>query len=392
MGSIPVLLSLCIVVGSSQVRLAECVVLPVDSSQQSATDPPPEVPKAVQIVAVVGLIVCHETWLTYLESHPKLRGVRQQGGRIQHVSEGLFTPDFSFTNTWNVECTVPPFQGSEADLEEIIRTFNISDITVQATTEKPLEGSFLAALNHDPLHDMDLKNVVLDQESTRILADNADQLARLRLRCTALNDSQLAELNRCRSLHSLEISSDRITDQSLTVLVEGAPRLSFVELSGSGINGRFLSKIGRAVSWLRLDDCAITDEALKSLRQIPDIEVFSIRHAVNVTDAGIKDVSSLKMLTGLDVTGTRISKVGLLLLSKLDSLDTLVLDDCNEIDDDCVETLVAFPSITRLSIQNTSLTEAGVARLREKLPDCKIAVSDEERWVDPFTGTVFDLH
>jgi len=120
--------------------------------------------------------------------------------------------------------------------------------------------------------------------------------------------------------------------------------------------------------------------------------VFSIRHAVNVTDAGIKDVSSLKMLTGLDVTGTKISKVGLLSLSKLESLDTMVLDDCKGINDDCIETLVAFPSITRLSIQNTSLTEAGVMRLREKLPDCKIAVSDEERWVDPFTGTVFNLN
>lgn len=237
MGSIPVLLSLCIVVGSSQFRLAECVVLPVDSFQQSATVPPPEVPEVVQIVAVVGLIVCNDMWLTYLKSHPKLREFRQQGGRIQHVSEGLFTLDFSFTNTWNVECTVPPFQGNEADLEEIIRTFNISDITVQATTENPRQGSFLAALNQDPLHEVNLTNVVLDQEATRTLAGNADQLVALRLHCPALDDSQLAELNRCRSLYSLEIISDRITDQSLTVLVEGAPKLSSMELSGSGING-----------------------------------------------------------------------------------------------------------------------------------------------------------
>ena len=234
-------------------------------------------------------------------------------------------------------------------------------------------------------------NVVLDQEVTQILADNADQLDTLRLRCPALNDSQLAELNRCRSLDVLQISSDKITDQSLTVLVEGTSTLTVMELSGSGINGRFLSKVGKELSWLRLDDCAITDEALKSLRQIPDIEVFSIRHADNVTDAGIRDISSLKMLTGLDVTGTRISKVGLLLLSELETLDTLVLDDCKRVDDECIETLVAFPAIARLSIQNTSLTEAGVTRLREKLPDCKIAVSDEERWVDPFTGTVLDL-
>lgn len=392
MGSIPVLLSLCIVVGSSQFRLAECAMLTAESSQQSATVPPPEVPELVQVVAVVGLIVCNDMWLTYLKSHPKLREFRQQGGRIQHVSEGLFTLDFSFTNSWNVECTVPPFQGSAADLDEIIRTFNISDMTVQASKEKPLQGSFLEALNHDPLHAVNLTNVVLDHEATRILADNADQLAELRLRCPALNDSQLAELNRCPSLHSLEISSDRITDQSLTVLVEGAPRLSSMELSGNEINGRFLSKIGGEMFWLRLDDCAITDEALKSLRQSPEIRVFSIRHAVNVTDAGIKDVSSLKMLTGLDVTGTKISKVGLLSLSKLESLDTMVLDDCKGINDDCIETLVAFPSITRLSIQNTSLTEAGVMRLREKLPDCKISVSVEERWVDPFTGTVFDLN
>jgi len=392
MGSIPVLLSLCIVVGSSQFRLAECAMLTAESSQQSAAVPPPEVPEVVQVVAVVGVIFCNDMWLTYLKSHPKLREFRQQGGRIQHVSEGLFTPDFSFTNSWNVECTVPPFQGSAADLDEIIRTFNISDMTMQASKEKPLQGSFLAALNHDPLHAVNLTNVVLDKEATRILADNADQLAELRLRCPALDDSQLAELNRCRSLHSLEIMSDRITDQSLTVLVEGAPRLCSMELSSSGINGRFLSKLAGEMFWLRLDDCAITDEALKSLPQIPNIEVFSIRHAVNVTDAGIKDVSSLKMLTGLDVTGTKISKVGLLSLSKLESLDTMVLDDCKGINDDCIETLVAFPSITRLSIQNTSLTEAGVMRLREKLPDCKISVSVEERWVDPFTGTVFDLN
>lgn len=392
MYSVPVLLSVYIVAGSFPFRLTECPMLTVDSSQPSATDPLPEVREVVEFVYAIGVFACHQKWLTYLEAHPKLRSFRQKGGTIRHVSEGLFTPDFSFTNSWNVEFTVPPFQGSEADLREIIKTFNISDMTVHATAGNLVQGSFLNALNQDPLHELKLTNVVLDREAIRTLADNADQLVNLQLHCPGLNDSQLAELNRCRSLKSLQISSDKITDQSLTVLVEGTSSLSSMELSGSGISGRFLSKVGGELFSLRLDDCAITDAALNSLQQMPDLEVFSIRHAGQVTDEGIREVCSLKKLTGLDVTGTRISKVGLLSLSTLDSLDTLVLENCKEIDDDCIETLIAVPSIIRLSIQNTGFSKAGVTRLREKLPGCKIAVADEERWVNPFTGTILDLN
>lgn len=57
MCSIPVLLSLCMVAGSSPFRLAECAMLTIDSSQQSATVPPPEVPEAFQVVALVGVFV-----------------------------------------------------------------------------------------------------------------------------------------------------------------------------------------------------------------------------------------------------------------------------------------------------------------------------------------------
>ena len=239
---------------------------------------------------------------------------------------------------------------------------------------------------------MDLENVVLDQKSTQVLVESCENLIELRLQCPSLNDLQLVEFNRCRRLESVTIRSGNITDSSLSAVLVRAKQLSFIELEGRGIDGSFLSKMEGDLSWLRLDNCDITDEGMKGLRHVPRVEILSIKHSGNVTDEGIKIISFLKGLTGLDLSGTKITKRGLALLAGLESLDTLVLDDCKGIDDDCIATIGAFQSISRLSIQNTSLTEAGIRRLRQDMPDCTIAVTDLERWVNPFTGTILNLN
>jgi uncharacterized protein YjbI with pentapeptide repeats len=373
------------------VRFAECAVRPSDFIHQSTQEPTPEARQAFEILVMISAIVTHGIWVSYLESHPAIREFEETGGKCRHVSDGLFTPDLSFSDDWNIEGIAPQFSGSERDLEKVIKTLDISTITVLGEAARPLGSSFLSVLEGDPIHAVDLENVILDQRSIQILTANCGHLVNLRLHCSSLSDELLREFEGCQQLSSISIHSNLITDASLSTVVVGAKELSSVELEGAKINGSFLSKVEGDLSWLQLDNCGISDVGLKGLRQVPGIQELSIKHANNVTDVGISEISGLAGLTGVDLSGTRISKAGLTTLSKLESLDTLVLNGCKGIDDDCIATFDDFTFISRLSVYDTSLTEAGITRLRQSLPDCTIAFTEQEFWECPFTGSVLGL-
>ncbi len=270
---------LCVITltGYSPILFTECPVPPASVVQQSPVTP--ETREAFETVVLVGSLVCHDIWVSFLKSHRVIREFEEKGGKCRHLSEGLFTPDFSFSNDWEIECIVPPFRGNEEDLEKIVKALDISKIVVRSNVEHSLQGSFLVALNGDPIHSMDLENVVLDQKSTQVLVESCENLIELRLQCPSLNDLQLVEFNRCRRLESVTIRSGNITDSSLSAVLVRAKQLSFIELEGRGIDGSFLSKMEGDLSWLRLDNCDITDEGMKGLRHVPRVEILSIKHS-----------------------------------------------------------------------------------------------------------------
>ena len=158
---------------------------------------------------------------------------------------------------------MPPFRRN-GSLGEDGQGFGCIKDCRSLNVEHSVQGSFLVALNGDPIHSMDLENVVLDQKSTQVLVESCENLIELRLQCPSLNDLQLVEFNRCRRLESVTIRSGNITDSSLSAVLVRAKQLSFIELEGRGIDGSFLSKNQKESPVL-----AISTSVSKTLETLP---------------------------------------------------------------------------------------------------------------------------
>jgi hypothetical protein len=97
---------------------------------------------------------------------------------------------------------------------------------------------------------------------------------------------------------------------------------------------------------VRIECCSLTAESLSPLEQHNEIEWISLWHT-NATDKHIAMFRNMPLLRILDLRQT-------------------------EITDDSVEMLTGFTKLELLLVTDTGISEGGVAKLRQALPDCDI--------------------
>ncbi len=74
----------------------------------------------------------------------------------------------------------------------------------------------------------------------------------------------------------------------------------------------------------------------------------------------------------VNLNGTQITDAGLVHLEGLTSLQELNLDNTHQITDAGLVHLEGLTSLRMLFLHNTQITDAGVAKLKEALPECDI--------------------
>ena len=89
-----------------------------------------------------------------------------------------------------------------------------------------------------------------------------------------------------------------------------------------------------------------------------------------ITDAGLKELKSLKSLTALYVGGTKLSDVGMDEISKMTALEMLDLSDTN-ITDQGLKKITNLKSLW-LFLSGSKVTEKGVKDFKKVLPKCRI--------------------
>ncbi len=143
---------------------------------------------------------------------------------------------------------------------------------------------------------------------------------------------------------------------------------------------------------LRLGGADITDDGLKHLAVLTDLEELSL-HRTHVGDAGLEHVQGLTQLRRLNLYATNISGSGLKYLKRLGRLEDLCLSktkvsdlghltalthlrylnlDNTQVTDAGLEPIEGFAKLERLDLCVTKVTAAGVAKLQQALPNCKI--------------------
>jgi hypothetical protein len=145
---------------------------------------------------------------------------------------------------------------------------------------------------------------------------------------------------------------------------------------------------------LDLTAVAVPEEQAAHLANLRRLEFLSLAEAP-VTDATLEHLAGLARLRRLELDGTPVSGPGLAVLRQLRRLEVLGLARTG-VDDSAMEHVAALPALRdlslymtpvtdagleklhacrtlrRLELYGTGATEAGVARLRERLPNCTV--------------------
>lgn len=121
---------------------------------------------------------------------------------------------------------------------------------------------------------------------------------------------------------------------------------------------------------IRTNNTSIYDDHLEHLEGLPALKTFDLRHSP-IADRGLKHLAGLKTVTWLNLNNTLIKGKGLKHLERFQALEWLFLSN-TQVTDEGLEHLGGLKALRWLDLNETQVTDEGVARLQEKLPNCKI--------------------
>jgi len=205
----------------------------------------------------------------------------------------------------------------------------------------------------------------LDLMSRNLTDAGMEKLAKcLHLRCldlqrSPITDAGLAHLGELKTLRELWIRKTQVTGNGLTVLKE-LPLLTRLYL-----HYVYFGEVGTA--------------HLADLKSLERLGIFWPETEITDDDlAYLSRITSLKYLDihgrGFDGSHPLITDHGLAHLGNLKALETLTITSCPRVTDAGLKNLEELTSLKQLRLDKSRITNAGVARLKAKIPGVMVTV------------------
>lgn len=183
-------------------------------------------------------------------------------------------------------------------------------------------------------------------ESTRLWHRERHKLPR-RMPVTACAGLTLVMLMAgCRSETDQQI--DTLVSRGIAVTRDSAGNVTWVDSSGARLDEHFWSTLG---NFEQLQQLSLTGSPVK--------------------DEDLTQLTSLRRLQSLDLSYTRITPVGLRILSRVEDLHTLSLNGL-PLGSQAVEPLCRLTGLRSLSLMDTELTDADIQKIEQSMPACLI--------------------
>jgi len=186
---------------------------------------------------------------------------------------------------------------------------------------------------------------------------------------------------------ALKSSSAEVRKRARFILGEfekKAEEKSLVALTKFGV--RYRRNDDQRVYEIILEKTNITDDALKHIKQMTQLEKLMLKHTnisdaglahcselkrlrvlslgfTQVTDAGLKNLTHFKKMQGLDLDHTMITNKGMAHLKDLTNLKSLILSN-TKISDAGMAHLAVLKNLTILSLYGTYAGDVGLAHLK----------------------------
>ena len=280
------------------------------------------------LVPFVALVVCALTgkyWWPWVFPDPEAEReafVRKLGGEVTHDYESPEKPDAVRVN---------------------LRDRRVTDVELAKLVE---------LFAHENLTALDLSNTAVTDAGLKELAP-LQNLTTLYLWNTQVTAEGVKELATLKKLSRVGLS---VTDRHLAVLRE----IDLLHLIGKidrnetrPTRNETRPTKREEVTALNLGGAQVTDAGLKELATLKNLTILEL-FRTNVTDAGLKELAPLQNLTTLFLSDTAVTEAGLKELVPLKNLTTLHLDGAQVTD------AVVFPT-------NSGQRECGVNSEQEEI-------------------------
>lgn len=241
-------------------------------------------------------------------------------------------------------------------------------------------------------------------EEALVAIGSLSQLRHLSLAACGVTDERLKSLSGLKDLEELELDGNPI-DGSGLMAFDGFAKLDYIALTFCLVVDRKLTKFPRLpkLRLLKLSGNQLGDGALATIgtAELHALESLFLSRT-DVTDDGLRLLRPLKKLHELALSETRVDGKGFsalarsnirflrvartplnpMALGSLADYPELVALDVGgtQLTDADVPNLLRLRKLVYLNVARTGLSKAGIARLRDRLPDCEIELRDQRRF------------
>lgn len=310
---------------------------------------------------------------------------QQNGGRIRRVGAHDLLPSFEVRDEWVIECDFDHFGGTSDDLCDVLAALQVVELNVSRSADSACAADFVHHISGKTLRSVAIHGFTLNDTHTRALSEKFDDISVLSLR-GRFDDCALLGLHNIDRLDDLELSSSMISDCGVASIMAETTALKSLRICDLTTCGNWSSVAPVSVSDLRLENCRFRKGAALCVSRLQAVEVCSLKYSSGVTDSIVTSLAAFPDLQGLDLTDTCVTIEGIAVFVSVESLRSLVLRDCDYIDERAEGYLGKMTSLERLSIEGTGISEFAASRLRARNPALILSSSAADRWVDPFVG------
>ena len=178
------------------------------------------------------------------------------------------------------------------------------------------------------------------------------------------------EMKPDRPVERINFSRSEITDAGLEHL-KGLTSLQTLKLNDTQITDAGLEHLKglTELKYLNVNETKITDTGLMYLKGLTNLQGLDLTDTT-ITDAGLEHLKGLTKLFWLQLAFTNVTDEGLKHLKEMTILKILDLSFTN-ITDEGLEHLKGLTKLQLLNL-NDKVTDEGVQKLRQALPNCEI--------------------
>ncbi len=169
----------------------------------------------------------------------------------------------------------------------------------------------------------------------------------------------------------------------------GAITHLLVEEAGSAgkyrgrLNERELMSLAtlRKLKSLRLNSCRLTDDVIKVLAKLPELEELELRNCFGISPRGFVALAELQKLKSLSLSGANIGNYGARSIGQLSRLEHLDLSD-TDVGNRGIAVIARLPNLKSLNLDRTLITDVGLSAFQHHttlsiLSAASSAISDQ---------------